>query len=108
MAIDQITSGEVLNSANIGAKGVDSGKKAERAENASNAIKFVEKKTADKAEFTSEVANANKEAAASKINSREEAIELMKALKQTAAEKPENTLAAHGNVATDAALALLQ
>ena len=32
----------------------------------------------------------------------------MKALKQTAAEKPENTLAAHGNVATDAALALLQ
>ena len=59
MAIDQITSGEVLNSANVGLKGVDSGKKAEKAENASNAIKFVEKKSADKAEFTSEVANAN-------------------------------------------------
>jgi len=71
-------------------------------------LQFVEKKATDKTEFTSEVANANKEAAASKINSREEAIELMKALKQTAAEKPENTLAAHGNVATDAALALLQ
>ena len=34
MAIDQITSGEVLNSANIGAKGVDSGKKAEKARDA--------------------------------------------------------------------------
>ncbi len=108
MAIDQITSNEVLNNAALGAKGVKSGEKAEKAASTSDAIKFVEKKSTDKAEFRSEVADANKEAANSKINSKEEAIELMKALKATAAEKPENTLAAHGNVATDAALALLQ
>lgn len=32
MAIDQITSGEVLNNANIGMKGVETGKKAEKPE----------------------------------------------------------------------------
>lgn len=108
MAIDQITSGEILNSTIRGAKGSEKPEKSEKMESTSAGIKFVDKKSADKAEFKSQIASANREAASSRINSREDAVKLMKNLKAAATEKPENTLAVQANIAPDAALQLLQ
>ena len=61
----------------------------------------------DIVDFKAETANANKEAANSRIKNKEEAFEMVRALKEQVADSPEKTAVVHANIAPDAALQLL-
>jgi len=61
----------------------------------------------DVVDFKAETALANKEAAQSRIKNKEEAFEMVRALKEQVAGSPENTAVVHANIAPDAALQLL-
>ena len=106
MAINQITSNDILNANVMGTKTSEKSKKAEKASMLDNSIKD-EKVVKDNVDFKAETMSLNKEAAESKIKSRDEAEQMMMSVKKLITEKPENTISVHANIAPDAALQLL-
>lgn len=103
MAINQINSNEILNQSVLAAKTPVKTEKAQKP-----VIKTDDRASSkDKASFKAEVMSANIEASESRINSREEAEQMMRSVKKMATEKPENTIAVQANIAPDAALQLL-